>query len=482
MSIFPQNIKQIHIMGIGGIGMSAIAEILHHMGYVVTGSDSKPNNNTVRLSNMGIKIMTPQLKENIIDPDLVVMSSAIKSNNPERQEVERKKILTAHRSHVLSEILRTKHSICVSGTHGKTTTTSLIANVFDEAGQDPLVVNGGIINRYKSNVKTGNGAWAIAEADESDGSMNRMHTTHAVVTNIDPEHMDHYKNIEELHKAFSSFINDVPFYGYAVLCFDHPVVREIAQNVKHNRIISYGFDQSFDISADNLHYTDLSCTFDVHISPSLGKKISSSLPTKLISVVLSTVGKHNVQNALSAIAIGFLARLSEEQIRKGLSTFEGVQRRFTLTGNTPNGAKIIDDYAHHPVEINALIDAARKTSPSGRIIAVMQPHKYSRLHDLFNDFSSALAKADEIMLTPVYTAGEEPIEGVNSDSLCENIKRVHHHQKVSRVNTPQEVATHLKNNTEKNDIVLCIGAGDITQWAYELPDLLAKTTTSFAYG
>lgn len=469
--------KSIHFIGIGGIGMSGIAEVLHHYGHKISGSDQKENANTNRLKKLGLTIFTPQKRENLAACDIVVFSSAIKEDNPEKVAAKELGIAMLHRSEMLSHILCLKKSICVSGTHGKTTTTSLIANVLDEGNLDPTIINGGIINRYNNNIKMGNSTWAVAEADESDSSMIRMNTTFAVVTNIDPEHLDHYQTFEKLKQAFVTFMNSVPEDGCTIMCNDHPVIQELAGDITHDRTITYGFSETSEIKADNLKFFSDACTFDIHICPALLSKYNACLPQKLEGVRLSTVGKHNVQNALSAVAIAIVLGLSEQQLRNGLNTFAGVQRRFTQTGITPSGARVIDDYAHHPVEIAALIETARHTCPTSKIYALMQPHKYSRLRDLFEDFSHAFKGVDEVLLAPVYSAGEQPIEGINTLTLAKKVieNGIANTRTVASV---EEAARYLEQRVGHGDIILCIGAGDITQWAYQLPDLIGKNKVS----
>ncbi|MBX7146559.1 MAG: UDP-N-acetylmuramate--L-alanine ligase [Alphaproteobacteria bacterium] len=464
MKTFPQDIGSLHFIGIGGIGMSGIAEILHNLGYRVQGSDLAENYNVRRLQQLGIPIMLGHKSDNIKGAKVVVISSAVKSDNPEFVAARDNFIPIVKRAEMLAELMRLKWSIAVAGTHGKTTTTSLVASLLDAGHLDPTVVNGGIINNYGTNARLGKGEWIVVEADESDGTFVKLPATIAVVTNIDPEHLDHYGSIELMHKAFENFITNIPFYGCATLCTDHPIVQTMIPKVQGKRIITYGMNSQADIRAIDIETKSNGSIFDVIFADHLkngGKRLKK--------LHLPMIGMHNVQNALAAIAIANELDIKEESIYEGLSKFGGVKRRFTKTGEI-NGITIIDDYGHHPVEISAVLRAA-KTAADGRVIAVVQPHRYTRLKDLFEEFCTCFNDADHVIVADIYAAGEQPIPNINRDYLIEGL-RAHGLRHVDALNSPEALAPLINQLAQKGDMVVCLGAGSITNWAYALPDQL----------
>ncbi|UUX49090.1 UDP-N-acetylmuramate--L-alanine ligase [Nisaea acidiphila] len=465
MREMPLSIGTMHFTGIGGIGMSGIAEVLHNLGYSVQGSDIAENPNVRRLKELGIKVFVGQEAANIEDASIVVISTAIKPDNPELLAARERMLPVVHRAEMLGELMRLKWSIACAGTHGKTTTTSLVAAMLDTAGLDPTVINGGIINAYGTNARLGSGDWMVVEADESDGSFNRLPATIAVVTNIDPEHLDFHGDFDRLQEAFRAFVANIPFYGFATMCIDHPTVQKLIPRVADRRIITYGFSPQADIRAVNLEITPSGAKFDVVIAD----RLHDSERT-LEGLELPMYGKHNVSNALAAIAIGLEMDLSDELIAKALAGFSGVKRRFTKTGET-GGITVIDDYGHHPVEISAVLSAARSACPEGRVYAVVQPHRYSRLHDLFEDFCACFNDADGVIVADVYSAGEEPIEGADRDSLASGL-RARGHRHVYALNDPAELAGIVAGIAEPGDMVVCLGAGSITNWAQALPTQL----------
>lgn len=470
------SVKKIHFVGIGGIGMSGIAEILFNLGYVVTGSDSGMSSTVIRLQSLGVKICIGHEAANIQDSQVVVVSTAVKDDNVEVVAARQLKIPVIRRAEMLAELMRLKLSVAISGTHGKTTTTSLAAALFDEAGLDPTVVNGGIINSYGTNARLGQGDWIVVEADESDGSFLKLPATIAVVTNIDPEHMDFYPDFEAIKQAFKLFINRLPFYGLGVLAIDHPVVRELASSITDRRILTYGFSEEANVRATNLRETMEGITFDVDIvgngalaSRALAKDQVSILPRKIRDIFLPMMGQHNVQNALSVIAIAQELDISDECVKQALGHFKGVKRRFTKTGVVA-GVTVIDDYAHHPVEIKTVLSAARQAC-HGKIVAVVQPHRYSRLHYLFDDFANCMDQADEIYIAPIYSAGETPIEGVSAQSLVVAIQATGK-TNVHYLADSDQLAQIVYPRVKAGDMILCLGAGTITQWAAALPQEL----------
>ncbi len=475
MKVPPHTVNRVHFVGIGGIGMSGIAEVLLNLNFKVSGTDLSENSNIVRLKQLGAIIDIGHSAEFIRDAQVVVISSAVKEDNPEVQEARRRRIPVIRRAEMLSELMRFKYSVAICGTHGKTTTTSLTASLFDAAGLDATVINGGIINAYGTNARLGTGDWIVVEADESDGSFLNLFPTIAVVTNIDPEHMDFYASFEALKEAFVQYVERVPFYGLGVLCIDHPVVREILPRLSNRRTITYGFSEDANIRATNLRPSFEGTLFDVDIvgngalsSRALGGDRVAVLPRKIKDLFLPMMGAHNVQNVLSVVAIAQELGVNDDLLRLALSSFKGVKRRFTCTG-VVRGVTIIDDYAHHPVEIQTVLKAARQAC-HGRIIAVMQPHRYSRLHHLFDDFADSFDSADEAIVTPVYSAGEQPIPGVSGQKLSEAIKE--RGKEVYYMEDPSFLAQEIAKRAQAGDMVICLGAGNITQWAHDLPGQL----------
>ena len=469
MKALPLDIGTIHFVGIGGIGMSGIAEVLHTLGYSVQGSDIAESPNVKRLTDLGISIHIGHAQENLGEAQVVVISTAVKSDNPEVQAARHRMIPVVRRAEMLGELMRLKWSIAVGGTHGKTTTTSLIAAVLDTAGMDPTVINGGIINAWGSNARLGAGDWMVAEADESDGTFLKLPSTIAVVTNIDPEHLDHYGSFEGLRDAFDSFVANIPFYGFAALCIDHAEVQAMVPRVSDRRVISYGFSPQADVRAVNVTTSSDAARFDVHITD---RKTGAEQTLK--DLALSMLGEHNVQNALAAIAIAVEIGIGEDVIRRSLASFEGVKRRFTRVGEV-DGIIVIDDYGHHPVEIAAVLKTAR-ASTEGKVVAVVQPHRYTRLQDLFEGFCTCFNDADVVVVADVYEAGEEPIDGIHRDALVEGLER-HGHRTVLALKDPANLADIINSQTGPGDMVVCLGAGDITRWANELPDQLRKVRT-----
>lgn len=457
----PFDMGPIHFVGIGGIGMSGIAEVMLNLGYAVQGSDMRESAITERLKALGATIFMGQKAEQVVGAGAVVMSSAIKQDNPELVEARGRSIPVVRRAEMLAELMRLKWTVAVGGTHGKTTTTTMIAALLEGGGLDPTVINGGIINAYGSNAKLGLGKWMVVEADESDGSFLKLLPTVAVVTNIDPEHMEHYGEFDTLRAAFDTFVENLPFYGFAVLCTDHSEVQALVSRVSDRRIITYGFNPQADVRAVDLQLESTGTRFNVVFRSKDGE-------TRWKDMFLPMAGKHNTQNVLSAIAVARELGMNEADVRKALTSFGGVKRRFTPVGNW-NGVLIIDDYGHHPVEIAAVLQAARQVA-DGRVHAVMQPHRYSRLKDLFEDFSTCFNDADTVRIADVFAAGESPIEGISAPSLVESI-RSHGHREVS-LTTRGTLAADLKDDLEKGDLIVCLGAGDITYWAADLADAL----------
>ncbi|WP_370931853.1 UDP-N-acetylmuramate--L-alanine ligase [Bartonella sp. DGB1] len=460
------NIGCIHFIGIGGIGMSGIAEALHILGYKIQGSDQVENSNVIRLRQKGIKIFIGHHVKHVEEADVVVVSTAVQATNIELKRARERRIPIVKRAEMLAELMRFRQSIAIGGTHGKTTTTSIIATLLNEGKYDPTVINGGIINAYGTNAYIGKGNWMVVEADESDGTFLNLPTDIAVVTNIDPEHLDFYHNYDNVIAAFKRFIENIPFYGLAVLCNDHPIVRDLASKIVDRRIVTYGFDDSADVVCTNYMVQSGRTIFDVLIKP---RKRKGNIELK--SLELPLPGKYNISNALAAIVVAYTIGVSEAAIRRGLKNFSGVKRRFTLTGSW-RGVNFYDDYAHHPVEIAAVLEAARD-SCSGRVILIMQPHRYSRLANLFEEFVNCMNLADIIIVTPVYEAGEEVIEGMNSINL---VNRIHDQGKKEtyHLKNLEEIIDFLQCNSKADDLVLCVGAGNITSWSYELPIELNK--------
>jgi UDP-N-acetylmuramate--alanine ligase len=461
MKALPLGIGTIHFVGIGGIGMSGIAELLHNLGYSVQGSDRGENANTGRLKGLGIPLSVGHDEANLGAAQVVVISSAIKPDNPEVVAARKRLLPVVRRAEMLGELMRLKWSIAVGGTHGKTTTTSLVAAVLDAAGMDPTVVNGGIINAWGSNTRLGGGDWMVAEADESDGTMVKLPATIAVVTNIDPEHLDHYGSFDALREAFVAFVTNIPFYGFAALCIDHPEVQAMIPKVLDRRVVTYGFSPQAAVRGTNLEPTADGIRFNAVITDRRTEKSRT-----IDNLFLPMFGRHNAQNALAAIAIANEMDIADDVLRHGLARFEGVNRRFTLAGEV-DGITVIDDYGHHPVEIAAVLAAAR-TASRGRIIAVVQPHRYTRLRDLFEDFCACFNDADAVVVADVYPAGEDPIEGIDRDALVDGL-RAHGHRRAIPLADPNELATTVNDLAGPGDMVVCLGAGSITQWAHALP-------------
>lgn len=465
MRALPLSIGTIHFVGIGGIGMSGIAEILHNLGYVVRGSDQSDNANVKRLREKGIEIEIGHRAENLADAQVVVISSAVKSDNPEVASARGRLLPVVRRAEMLGELMRLKWAIAVGGTHGKTTTTTMVAAMLEAAGLDPTVINGGIINAYGTNAHLGTGDWMVVEADESDGTFTRLPATIAVVTNIDPEHLDFYGTFDKVQTAFRTFVENIPFYGFATLCIDHPVVQALIPQVDR-RIVTYGMSPQADIRAINITMGAGGARFDVII-----RDRSTGGSRTLQALSLPMLGQHNVQNALAAVAVGHEMGFDDAVIRKALAAFSGVKRRFTRTGEA-RGVTVIDDYGHHPVEIAAVLKAAR-SGVRGQVIAVVQPHRYSRLANLFEDFCSCFNDADVVIVADVYAAGEAPLEGASRDALVDGL-RLRGHRNVIALTGPEDLARIVRDIARPGDMVVCLGAGNITNWANALPGELAQ--------
>jgi UDP-N-acetylmuramate--alanine ligase len=457
------DIGTIHFVGIGGIGMSGIAEVMHQLGYKVQGSDVAGSYVVEKLRKEGIPVAIGHSADNLGDAAVVVCSTAIKDNNPEVVAAAERRLPRVKRAEMLAELMRMQKTVAVAGTHGKTTTTSMIAALLDSGGMDPTVINGGIINRYGSNARLGKSEWWVIEADESDGSFLRLDGTIAVVTNIDPEHLEHYGSFDAVKDAFVEFVENVPFYGLAVLCVDHPDVQNIIGRIRDRRIVTYGFSALADVRADKVEPIPGGSRFDALILDRDGERRA------IQAVTVPIPGRHNVQNALAAIAVALELGISDEAIVAGFERFDGVKRRFTRVGDA-DGAIVIDDYAHHPTEIRAVLAAAREGA-EGRVIAVMQPHRYTRLEALMDEFTNAFNDADVVFVAPVYPAGEEPIDGVDSAALAEGL-RAHGHRMVNQVEAPEDLAQSLRDLAAEGDMIICLGAGDITRWAAALPQAI----------
>ncbi|MEM9970054.1 MAG: UDP-N-acetylmuramate--L-alanine ligase [Pseudomonadota bacterium] len=462
----PTDMGPIHFVGIGGIGMSGIAEVLIRAGYTVQGSDLKRSKITNRLEDLGATIFEGQRAENLENAEVVVISSAIKKGNPELDEARRVGLPVVRRAEMLAELMRLRSNIAVAGTHGKTTTTTLVAALLDAGEIDPTVINGGIIHAYDSNARVGEGEWMVVEADESDGTFNRLPATIAIVTNIDPEHMEHWGTIENLRKGFDDFVSNIPFYGLAVLCTDHPEVQALVGRVTDRRVVTYGFNAQADVRAVNLHYERGVAHFDIALSADEIVIEGCTLPMP---------GDHNVSNALAAVAVARHLGMKASEIREALAGFRGVNRRFTRVGEV-DGVTIIDDYGHHPVEIAAVLRAARQAVsdvPDARVIAVHQPHRYSRLASLFDDFCTCFNDADVVGIAEVFAAGEEPIMGASRDDLVAGLIR-HGHRHARAVVDEADLERLVREQSRPGDIVVCLGAGTISAWANALPGCLMK--------
>ncbi|MCE7999384.1 MAG: UDP-N-acetylmuramate--L-alanine ligase [Rhodobiaceae bacterium] len=458
----PLDMGVIHFVGIGGIGMSGIAEVMHNLGYSVQGSDAAENANVKRLRGLGIKVMVGQTADNLGDAQVLVVSSAIKSDNPELIEARARMLPVVRRAEMLAELMRLKSCVAIGGTHGKTTTTSLVAALLDAGDIDPTVINGGIINAYGTNARLGDGEWMVVEADESDGTFTKLPSTIAVVTNIDPEHLDHYGSFDGVRDAFVRFIENVPFYGLAVLCIDHPEVQALMGRVSDRTLVTYGTSPQADVRASNVRMDGAVTVFNVTLTDR-----KSGETTTIDGLRLAMPGHHNMLNALAAVAVAHRMGLSGEAIAKGLAGFGGVKRRFSHAGSW-NGVEIYDDYGHHPVEISAVLQAARSAS-DGRIIAVVQPHRYTRLRDLFDEFCSCFNDADTVIVSPVFEAGEKPIAGINRDTMVQGLQERGHKHALA-LESAEALPGVIAELAQPGDMVVCLGAGNITQWANALPD------------
>lgn len=460
---FSKALGTIHFVGIGGIGMSGIAEVMHNLGFKVQGSDIAESYVVEGLREKGIAVHIGHKAENVTEASVVVVSTAIKRGNPEVDAALEKRIPVVRRAEMLAELMRLKSNVAVAGTHGKTTTTSMVAALLDSGKLDPTVINGGIINVYGTNARLGTSDWMVVEADESDGSFLRLPPTLAIVTNIDPEHLDHYGSFDAIKKAFVDFVEHVPFYGSAFLCIDDNDVQAILPQVRDRRVVPYGFSAQADIRGENVRPNPDGNRFDVVLRGRSGEQ------RRIDDIFLPMPGRHNVLNALGAIGVAVELGISDEAIREGFARFRGVKRRFTRVGEV-DGTTIIDDYGHHPIEIRAVLQAARESAP-GRVIAVCQPHRYTRLRDHMEEFATAFNDADMIYLTPVYAAGEDAIDGVNSEVLAHKLKQAGHRH-IAIVNDAEDLARTLSPVIEADDRVICLGAGDITKWAGGLADTI----------
>ncbi len=473
MPRFPLDIGTLHFIGIGGIGMSGIAEVLHDLGYAVQGSDMAENGNVLRLKSKGIKIGIGHAPENLVTADgvlpaVVIISSAVKADNPELSTARDQQLPIVRRAEMLAELMRLKWAIAIGGTHGKTTTTSMVGTMLEEGQFDPTVINGGIVNAYGTNTRLGRSEWMVVEADESDGTFTRLPATIVVVTNMDPEHMEHYGDFDGVRTAYRQYVENIPFYGFAALCLDHPEVQSLVAEITDRRVITYGFNPQADVRADNVTFKGGIATFDVSFAPWLcesGEDVISDMK-------LPMLGMHNVQNALAALTIGHKLGMPASVMKRALEKFTGVKRRFTRTGEI-NGVTVIDDYGHHPVEIAAVLKAGRMAveDTGGKIIAVFQPHRYSRLDSLFDQFCTCFNEAEHVIVADVYAAGEAPIPGADKKHLVDGIKR-HGHRHVEAMTSPEDLPGMVMKLAKPGDYVICLGAGNITQWAYALPGQL----------
>ena len=472
----PPELGTFHIIGIGGIGMSAIAEILHAKGYRVQGSDQKDSANVQRLKAKGIRVFVTHDAVNLVGARYVVISSAVKPGNPELDGARARGIPIIRRAEMLSELMRLYTTVSITGTHGKTTTTSLISHIFTDCALDPTVITGGIINAWGSNARLGQGPWMVVEADESDGTFTKIPTEIGVVTNIDPEHLDYFKSVEVMHREYETFLRNIPFYGLAVACVDHPVVRAMVDRLNlrtdGRRLLTYGWSEDADLRLTAVRFDQGATLFDAD----LGERVTGGKRT-ITGWRMPLAGEHNALNALSAIAVASEAGLTDQQIRDSMSSFSGVKRRFQLTGSW-NGAGFFDDYGHHPVEIAAVLKAAR-AGARARVIAVVEPHRYTRVRDLFGEFSACFRDADSVMVAPLYSAGEQPIEGISARSLAEGI-RASGHPSVVALDQAGDIAPTLHRFVQPNDMVIFLGAGQSTEWAHQVPDKLAGLSTPAA--
>lgn len=457
----PREIGPIHFVGIGGIGMSGIAEVLCNLGYTVQGSDASEGANVARLRAKGIAINVGHKAENVAGTDVVVVSTAIKRDNPELLAARAQRIPVVRRAEMLAELMRLKSCVAIAGTHGKTTTTSLVAALLDAGEFDPTVINGGIINAYGTNARLGDGEWMVVEADESDGTFLKLPADVAIVTNVDPEHLDHFKTFEAVQEAFRNFVENVPFYGFAVMCIDHPVVQALVGKIEDRRIITYGENPQADVRLLDLTPNGGASRFKVAF-----RDRKAETAHEIDDLMLPMPGRHNALNATAAIAVAHELGLPDDVIRKALAGFGGVRRRFTKTGEH-NGITVIDDYGHHPVEIAAVLKAARE-STGNRVIAVVQPHRYTRLQSLFEEFCTCFNDADTVVVAEVYPAGETPIAGIDRDNFVLGL-RAHGHREAVALPDSASLARVVHEIAKPGDYVVCLGAGNITQWAYALP-------------
>lgn len=461
MRALPLDIGPIHFVGIGGIGMSGIAEVMHNLGYRVQGSDVADGANVRRLRAQGIPVLVGHREENLGEAQVIVISSAIKSGNPEVDAARARLLPVVRRAEMLAELMRLKWCIAIAGTHGKTTTTSMVASLLEAATYDPTVINGGIINAYGTNARLGAGDWMVVEADESDGTFIKLPATIAVVTNIDPEHLDFYGDFEAVKRAFQTFIENVPFYGFAALCIDHPEVQAMISRVPDRKVVTYGFSPQADVRAINVRFAEGGAHFDVQFRDRV-----TGAERVVEGLQLPMPGRHNVQNSLAVAAIARDMGFDDDVLRRGLANFSGVKRRFTRTGEV-RGITVIDDYGHHPVEIAAVLAAARGAY-TGRVIAVVQPHRYSRLKHLFLEFCTCFNDADIVIVADVYAAGEAPLEGADRDHLIAGLRN-HGHREVMGLDAPEQLAPLIDQIARTGDLVVCLGAGSITNWANALP-------------
>jgi UDP-N-acetylmuramate--alanine ligase len=461
----PRDIGPVHFVGIGGIGMSGIAEVLANLGYTVTGSDVAEGANVKRLRAHDIRVAVGHDAKNVEDAHVVVVSSAIRRDNPELVAARAKRLPVVRRAEMLAELMRLKRCVAIAGTHGKTTTTSMVATLLDAGGFDPTVINGGIINAYDTNARLGAGDWMVVEADESDGTFLKLPADVAIVTNVDPEHLDHFKTFEAVQEAFRAFVENVPFYGFAVMCTDHPIVQTLVGRIEDRHIITYGENPQADVRLVDLDHANGNSRFAVVVRNRAGETVG-----EIESLVLPMPGRHNALNATAAIAVAHELGMGSDVIRKALAGFGGVRRRFTRTGEW-NGVAVVDDYGHHPVEIAAVLRAARE-STDGQVIAVVQPHRYTRLSGLFEQFCTCFNDADTVIVAHIYPAGEAPIPGVDRDALVAGM-RARGHRQVIALDGPEQLAPLVRRLAQSGDMVVCLGAGNITQWAYALPGELA---------
>jgi UDP-N-acetylmuramate--alanine ligase len=461
----PRDIGPVHFVGIGGIGMSGIAEVLVNLGHTVQGSDAVDGANVKRLRDKGVKIAIGHAAENLAGARVVVISSAIKPDNPELVAARAQRLPVVRRAEMLAELMRLKSCIAIAGTHGKTTTTSMVAALLDAAGFDPTVINGGIINAYGTNARLGAGDWMVVEADESDGSFLKLPADIAVVTNVDPEHLDYFKTYDAVQDAFRAFVENVPFYGFSVMCTDHPVVQSLVGRIEDHRIVTYGENPQADVRLVDVSHAGGTSLFSIVLRERAGQAAH-----EIKNIALPMPGRHNALNSTAAVAVAHELGIADDVIRNALAKFGGVRRRFTRTGIW-NGVAIIDDYGHHPVEIAAVLRAARE-STRGQVIAVVQPHRFTRLAALFEQFCTCFNDADVVIVAHVYPAGEAPIPGIDRDALVAGL-RTHGHRQVIALDGPDKLAPLIAGMAKPGDYVVCLGAGSITQWAYALPSELA---------